>query len=284
MVPDFETGDMLITVKMMKQGYKVGYYTDIKVQTTVPKTVSELFKQRRRWERGTIKVLVNEKGFYLKQFKNRKILAVQTVLNLSFPLLVLAGITAMPFSDLKQNVMGVFESYVFWIVINSVKLLQDSFAKKEGDRTRILKWFFLQGLVYTAIVAPARLTGIYDAIKYFVSNKITQNSNISSWVRTKIDELLENNSSDTAVENPSDRASLSFVRKQSAPGGIDLTPANMNLQTQNLGGSINLHLDPAMLQQLRNTPGFVPIIINIQPMTDLRIFLGLEKNNPSAVS
>ena len=35
--------------------------------------------------------------------------------------------------------------------------------------------------------------------------------------------------------------------------------------------------DPAMLQQLQNAPVFVPVIINVQPMTDLRVFLGLKK-------
>jgi hypothetical protein len=38
---------------------------------------------------------------------------------------------------------------------------------------------------------------------------------------------------------------------------------------------IKFHLDPAMLEQLRNAPGFVPVIINVQPMTDLRKFLGI---------
>jgi hypothetical protein len=59
-------------------------------------------------------------------------------------------------------------------------------------------------------------------------------------------------------------------------GGIDLTPANMNLQTQNAGGMIKSHLDPAMLKQLQNAPGFVPVIFNIQPMNDLRKFLGIS--------
>jgi hypothetical protein len=56
-------------------------------------------------------------------------------------------------------------------------------------------------------------------------------------------------------------------------GGIDLTPANMNLQTQNAREWIKFHLDPAQLEQLQNAPGFVPVIINIQPMTDLKSFL-----------
>jgi len=65
-------------------------------------------------------------------------------------------------------------------------------------------------------------------------------------------------------------------------GGIDLGPAKMNLQTKmdaRFGGNdsvgIKFHLDPAMLAQLQNSTGFVPVIISIQPMNDLRHFLGL---------
>jgi len=58
-------------------------------------------------------------------------------------------------------------------------------------------------------------------------------------------------------------------------GGIDLTPSNMKLQTKNAGAEIKFHLDPALLQQLQNAPGFTPVIINMQPLTDLRAFLGL---------
>jgi len=67
-------------------------------------------------------------------------------------------------------------------------------------------------------------------------------------------------------------------------GGINLTPANMNLQTLNAGEAIKFHMDPAMFQQLQNAPGFVPVIINIRPMTDLRIFLGLDTKTASPVS
>jgi len=59
-------------------------------------------------------------------------------------------------------------------------------------------------------------------------------------------------------------------------GGIDLTPANMHLQTQNNNGEIKFHMDPAMLEQLQNAPGFVPVIINIQPLKSLSIFLGID--------
>ncbi len=36
---------------------------------------------------------------------------------------------------------------------------------------------------------------------------------------------------------------------------------------------IKFNIDPAILEQLQNAPGFVPVIINIQPMTDLRMWL-----------
>ncbi len=62
-------------------------------------------------------------------------------------------------------------------------------------------------------------------------------------------------------------------------GGIDLT-SDKALSVQNNGQGIKFHLDPAMLQQLQNAPGFVPVIINIQPLTNLRQFLGLEESIP----
>jgi diguanylate cyclase (GGDEF)-like protein len=60
-------------------------------------------------------------------------------------------------------------------------------------------------------------------------------------------------------------------------GGIDLTAAQMNLQTQNNNGVINFRLNPALLEQLRNAPGFVPVIINIQPVGNIRLFLGVKE-------
>ncbi|MBF0511488.1 MAG: GNAT family N-acetyltransferase [Candidatus Omnitrophica bacterium] len=56
-------------------------------------------------------------------------------------------------------------------------------------------------------------------------------------------------------------------------GGIDLTLANNVLQTNNGGQEIKFYLNPAMLKQLQNAPGFEPVIISVQPMTNLRAFL-----------
>jgi hypothetical protein len=59
-------------------------------------------------------------------------------------------------------------------------------------------------------------------------------------------------------------------------GGIDLTQANSYLITQNFGPGIKFYLDQSQLAQLQNAPGFVPVIINIQPLKDLSTFLELN--------
>jgi hypothetical protein len=69
------------------------------------------------------------------------------------------------------------------------------------------------------------------------------------------------------------------VQDKAMKGGIDLTPANNVLQTQDAGQSIKFHMDAAKLEQLQNAPGFVPVIINIQPLKSLSAFLGLNATN-----
>ncbi|MBF0503525.1 MAG: class I SAM-dependent methyltransferase [Candidatus Omnitrophica bacterium] len=82
----------------------------------------------------------------------------------------------------------------------------------------------------------------------------------------------------------SQKASKQYTAVTNAQnGGIDLTPAKMNLQTQtdsrfpgnDMG--IKFNIDPVMLEELRNAPGFVALIINIQPLNSLGEFLG-DKN------
>ena len=87
-------------------------------------------------------------------------------------------------------------------------------------------------------------------------------------------------SSDKALKG--DDSAMAVIKH--VKGGIDLTPANMNIQvktgspTNTFGddsGGIKFHLDPAMLAQLQNASGFVPVIINVQPLNDLKSFLGI---------
>ncbi|MBF0504481.1 MAG: hypothetical protein HQL14_05185 [Candidatus Omnitrophica bacterium] len=59
-------------------------------------------------------------------------------------------------------------------------------------------------------------------------------------------------------------------------GGIDLTSAYMKLQTQDFGEKFKFRTDSSMLKELQHATGFMPVIVNIQPMTDLHGFLGIQ--------
>jgi pimeloyl-ACP methyl ester carboxylesterase len=108
-------------------------------------------------------------------------------------------------------------------------------------------------------------------------------------LNVKHDRLMEGSTqaavifSEMIQEEKNDRAMkaaeiLERAAKANGPGGIDLT-SNKFLQTQNQGQGIEFHMDPAMFEQLKNAPGFTPVIINIQPLNDLRGFLGINHTN-----
>ncbi|MBF0593549.1 MAG: hypothetical protein HQL22_01130 [Candidatus Omnitrophica bacterium] len=69
----------------------------------------------------------------------------------------------------------------------------------------------------------------------------------------------------------------SDAAQDSGPGGIDLTADRAPLEVRNSGEGINLKVDAAMLEQMQNAPGFIPVIMNVLPMTDLKVFLGEKK-------
>jgi len=60
-------------------------------------------------------------------------------------------------------------------------------------------------------------------------------------------------------------------------GGIDLTPTNKVLQTQNNGIAIKFHISPAQLAQWQRAPGVMIESISIQPLKSLSAFLGINQ-------
>ena len=73
---------------------------------------------------------------------------------------------------------------------------------------------------------------------------------------------------------------MQVLRKDAAmlivnKGGIDLG-TDKALLIQNNGQGIKFHLDPAQLLALQNAPGFMPIIVDMQPVGDIRNFLGVQ--------
>ena len=59
-------------------------------------------------------------------------------------------------------------------------------------------------------------------------------------------------------------------------GGIDFDPDRMELQSRSNGDEIKFKPDPVLLRQLQDTRGMSPVIVKIQPVGDLKFFLGIN--------
>jgi len=118
--------------------------------------------------------------------------------------------------------------------------------------------------------------------KFLVFNNGPLKSDVEG-VNRFIDEILASPTiSQEIKQKVLKRSTKAMLRASPSPamsvlpnGGIDLTVANLNLQTRNPNGKIKFHIDAAMLTRLQNTSGFIPVIIDIQPLKSLPEFLGL---------
>jgi signal transduction histidine kinase len=66
------------------------------------------------------------------------------------------------------------------------------------------------------------------------------------------------------------------MREEGFKGGIDFNTDELNLNVKNGGRSYEYQADPAVIEQIQKAPGFVPVIIRIKPLKDIRLFLGLS--------
>jgi hypothetical protein len=141
-----------------------------------------------------------------------------------------------------------------------------------------LKWIADHGLPIRIRVKKGNVENIIEGVVTSVENP----EPFSLWVTMsgvlhKLSYTLDKNDTEGRIVG----LSPSFGDKAQY-GGIDLTPARMKVQvktgspTSTFGddnGSIKFHLTPAMIEDLRNAPGFVPVIISVKPLADLQSFL-----------
>ena len=120
-----------------------------------------------------------------------------------------------------------------------------------------------------------------DQVKQIMSELIKRvkgdyinHPNIPADFKKNFDQLLK-----AAQKRFSDPAMIGT--NHAVNGGIDLTPANLHVEStlEGTGGGngITFHLDAAQLVKLQNAPGFVPVIISIQPLYSFSKFLGLPQ-------
>jgi len=182
MLPDFETGDFLITVNLMKKGCKIGYYEMIQLFTSVPSTPFGLFKQRRRWERGTLKVLSWNISFYLDQTIKLNLIGAQLILYLwiYFGWLVFIFNWKLDRLDISENILLLGS---FWLLFNVCINLLNKSVLKYADIRKIILYAPIWLILWPLIVMPARITGLLDFFKYYLirissGQNFKMNSNI----------------------------------------------------------------------------------------------------------
>ena len=168
-VPDFETGDLKITVELMKQNSRIDYYPLIKIRTFTPSTLFTYFNQRRRWERGTMKVMWYDRKFYLNNFRRPSILAFYTLLHFALYIGLFFTILIHFFRPLTFTNYAILlgKTFLFWQTLN---LLKGIFLNFKGISTPYFFFFLcviLHGFVWLTVTVFARLTGFCDAIVYF---------------------------------------------------------------------------------------------------------------------
>jgi len=168
MVPDFETGDLKITVELMKQNSPIGYYPLIKISTLTPSTLLTYFNQRRRWERGTIKVIWYERKFYINNFRRPSLLAFYTLLHFALYIGLLVTLLIHSFKPLTftNYTLLLGKTFIFWQVLNLLKGLFLRYKGIHSPYNFFVKCVIIHGLVWITVTVFARLTGFCDAIVY----------------------------------------------------------------------------------------------------------------------
>ncbi len=158
------------------------------------------------------------------------------------------------------------ERSVYDQIMRLIDVVQASGVLNSGNRTGLLKGF--QNM-------KMRMDLRYE-LEFL--NNIQQREaarNLLQKVKEELDRAL-------ITHGPSDREAILPVNLHvqnnalARNGGIDFTVNKTPLEIQNAGEGIKFHFDPALLRQLQNDPGFVPVIINISPLNNLRQFLGIE--------
>jgi cellulose synthase/poly-beta-1,6-N-acetylglucosamine synthase-like glycosyltransferase len=158
--------DLQITVELMKMNEPIKLYNKITALTYVPETFKGLFLQRRRWERGTIKVLWADRKFYSRQFFRVSFFPIALLLHFALYVCVMVFAVTIAVSHFTaQAILSIFlESYLIWLVIDFVKGAWVA-LKTEPHRFPLFCFAALiNGPIWLFLVIPARLVGGCEAL------------------------------------------------------------------------------------------------------------------------
>lgn len=205
------------------------------------------------------------------------------------------------FTPAEQEVLA-FRKNLDAMLINVLRAQDASINIDDVERKRHAEWADRienaprEIEVFSAV--KSKVTGVKIAgwLGYFnrTTEKIgvLQDSLASKWAfaMTYIHETLhwlsgENDDTrafETAIFSVLTKAILELNKKDtdeammSAPGGIDLNISKMDFQVQNSGEAIRFNIDPALIRQMQDATGLVPLIIDFQPTQSLTQFMGIK--------
>ena len=147
--------DFDITMKILKQGYKVEYEDKAISYTDAPKNIEDLMKQRRRWYRGLLQVLDKHRNLYFNVkhgffgtfgVPNLWFDAISPILNVA---LILFALLAGLFGSASSSILGLAIIFLVQLVIGIFAVVLDPQPKLRDFLAIPLQIFynvFLEGI------------------------------------------------------------------------------------------------------------------------------------------
>jgi len=162
----FETGDLQITVDLMKQKRPIAFYNRITANSYVPSTLRSFFNQRRRWERGTTKVLWVDRSFYIGAFRPPSFLALALIIHLflyiSFIVTLFSGIVDGFMWNWSAEMLLL--SYLIWFIVDLAKGSWVIYKEKYTVFWLYVVCAIVNGPVWLFVIVPARIVGGLEGI------------------------------------------------------------------------------------------------------------------------
>jgi biofilm PGA synthesis N-glycosyltransferase PgaC len=123
--------DFDITMKILKQGYRVEYEDEAISYTDAPKTIEDLMKQRRRWYRGLLQVLDKHRNLYFNVkhgffatfgVPNLWFDALSPILNVT---LILFALLSALFGSTTISILGLVAIFIVQLIIGIFAIALD---------------------------------------------------------------------------------------------------------------------------------------------------------------